>query len=198
VTRALTLALLLATVAAPAQAETYRVDLIVFLDKSGGGESGRRVVAPELGGAIDPASTGALAAAGITLLPEADFALTSEWQHLRNAKRYQPLLKLAWTQKDPPQERGPALRVRYGQSFEVGSTDGIGAVAVSPVEGRIALLVGHYLHLDTDLVYTMPTGGGFASYRLRENRKMKRDELHYLDSPRLGVLARVTKASGEK
>jgi hypothetical protein len=38
--------------------------------------------------------------------------------------------------------------------------------------------------------------GARMSYRLRENRKMMRDELHHLDSPKLGILARVTKSGG--
>jgi hypothetical protein len=189
------LLLLLALFALPAHAETYRVDLIVFLDKSGGSEAGHRVEIPATAAAIDPANAGALQAAGITLLPDEQFALDDEWKHLRYSKRYQPLIRMAWTQKDPPETRGPAVRVKFGQSFAVPGNDALSSLSASPVDGSIALLLGHYLHLDADLVYTMPTGTSFASWHLHETRKMKRDELHYLDSPKLGVLAKLSKVA---
>ncbi len=192
----LLLALAVAIAALPAHAETYRIDLIVFLDKFAGGEAGRGVAPPNLSNAIDPANVAALNAAGITLLPESSFALEDEWQHLRNSKRYQPLIKLAWTQKDPPETRGPALRVRFGQAFAIGGPDNLNATSASPVDGSIALLLSHWLHVDADLTYTVPTASGFASYRLREKRKMKRDELHHLDSPKLGMLVELSKPGG--
>lgn len=183
---ALTLALSL-----PAQAESYRMDLIVFLDRNAPGEAGRRATLPSSATAIALDNVAALQGAGIRLLPESDFALEESWQRLRNSKRFQPLLRLAWIQKDPPGERGPALRLRLGQQQSLTDTDG-GAFLIAPVEGSVALLLNRYLMLDADLAYTQPNG---SSYRLRERRRMKRDELHHLDSPRLGVIAKVAKAA---
>ncbi|MGH8460767.1 MAG: CsiV family protein [Stenotrophobium sp.] len=175
---------------AAAWAETYRVDVIVFLNKSGtDGELGRSSSSVDMSHAIALSDTAALAAAGITVLPDSDFGLDSEWSHLRYAKGFQPLLRLCWIQKDPPESNGPALHVRWGEGFVGGSA------SLSPVDGTLSLLAGHYLHLDADLVYTQDNGnGGYSSYRLRENRLMRRDEIHHLDSPRLGILARVTRA----
>ena len=175
---------------AAAWAETYRVDVIVFLNKGGtDGEQGRSNSSVDLSRAIDVSDTAQLGTAGITMLPDSDFGLTQEWSRLRNAKGFQPLLRLSWIQKDPPESNGPALHVRWGEGF-VGND-----ASLSPVDGTLRLLAGHYLHLDTDLVYTQRTdSGGSVSYRLRENRLMRRDEIHHLDSPRLGILARVTKA----
>ena len=63
------------------------------------------------------------------------------------------------------------------------------------IDGTVALRLSRYLFLDADLMYTQPLPDGrLASYTLKEVRKMRRDELHYLDSPRLGVVAKVTKA----
>ncbi|MGH8540927.1 MAG: CsiV family protein [Stenotrophobium sp.] len=171
-----------------AWAESYRVDLIVFLDKGGtAGELGRTPAAPDLTRAIALTDTSALRAAGITLLPESDFALNPEWQHLKFAKRYEPVIRLSWIQKDPPADRGPALHLQWG------GTDG----AVIPLDGTVSLTASHYLHLDANLVYTLTTAEGTrVSYRLRENRLMRRDELHHLDSPKIGILAKVTKAGG--
>jgi hypothetical protein len=178
-------ALLLLALSLPAAAETYPMDLIVFVDRYASGEAGRAVQLPNLAGAVLPDNAGALQASGLTVLPDSAFALQDEWQKLRNSKRFQPLARLAWTQKDPPENNGPALRVRAG--------DGDPA----PLDGRVMLLINNrYLTLDADLVYTAASGGSSASWTLDTRRRMRRDELHHLDSAKLGILARVTKAEG--
>lgn len=193
--RTLALALLVGTLLpAVAQAERYRVDLIVFADRSGaGGESPRAVQAPALERSAFPSEAQELRAAGIEVLPDASFGLTDAWTRLRNSRNYQPLLRLAWLQKDPPAERGLALRLRHGDPWS-------GSVGeVYPLDGTVALRAGRFLHVDADLVWTQAADGGdLASYRLQEKRRVKRDELHHLDSPRLGLLARVQRvdASG--
>lgn len=188
---------LLLALAPAAHAERYRVDLILFLDKSAAGsEAMVDPRPPNLAGAVEPANPGALGAGGIELLPDDAFGLAAQWQQLRNSKRYQPLARLAWLQRDPPGERGPSLRLRWGAPLTQVNVDGSGAQAFHPVDGSVALLLGRYLHLDADLAYVATRNDGtLGSYRLKERRRMRRDELHYLDSPRLGVVARVQKAS---
>lgn len=172
------------------QAETYRVDLIVFLDKAAAGETGRRPTLPNMSRALDISNTAGLRAAGIALLPDEQFGLNDSWSRLKNSKRYQPVIRLAWIQKDPPADKGPALHLQWGNSLSGGDAEGL-----TPVDGTVSLLAGRYLHLDTHLLYTQALAeGGRVSYRLKENRLMRRDELHHLDSPKLGVLARVIKA----
>lgn len=170
-----------------AQAETYRVDLIVFVDKSAAGEQSRYAVLPDMRRAIEPSDSAGLSRAGITLLAPEQSSLASESQRLQNSKRYQVITRLSWAQKNPPEDNAPSLHVRSGDV----------ANGIAPIDGTIALTAGHYLHLDVDMIYTLSSGDGSrSSYRLRENRKMMRDELHHLDSPKLGILARVTKISG--
>jgi hypothetical protein len=180
----LTLSLLLPLAA---QAESYRVDLIVFVDKWGGaGELGRHPALPDMSRALELGDSAGLSRAGISILPAEQFGLTPQWQKLQNSKRYQPVIRLSWVQKDPPEDDAPALHLHWGEPTAAG---------IAPVDGTVSLSAGHYLHLDADMLYTQPAGdGSHVSYRLRENRRMKRDELHHLDSPRLGILARVTKA----
>lgn len=191
--RLLALAAPLMLLAAPLQAaaETYRVDLIVFVDRyRSGGEAGDASRLPNLRGSIDPGDAGSLRAAGIVVLPDEQFGLAEEWQRLRNSKQFQPVMRLAWTQKDPPGERGPSLRIKAGKAQRVEDGESLGAASVNEIDGSVALLLGRYLHLDSDLVYNADG----RSWRLAERRKMRREEIHHLDSPRLGLLARVTKA----
>ena len=191
-------ALVAALVSAPAFAERYRVDLIVFADKTGAGtESALAVQVPNLKGALEPTDTAALRAAGIEMLPEDQFGLNDAWNHLRNSRNHQPLLRYAWIQNDPPADRTVSLHIRYGSPFA--ALDAAGSSAVYPLDGSVALLVTRYLHFDADLVWTETAGAGeLGSYRLHERRRMRRDEIHHLDSPKLGLLARVQKAEAPK
>lgn len=176
-----------------ALAQSYRVDAIVFLNKGATAERGRPVALPDASRAIEPDNTRALAAAGIRVLPDSQFALENEWKRLRNSSRHEPLLRIAWVQKQPPAERGPGLHIRFGQPLTVVTPEGT-LLHPAPVEGSLSLMLGRFLHLEADLVHTQPAEGGYVAYHLRERRRMRRDELHYLDSPRLGVLVRVVKA----
>lgn len=178
------LLLILLGISAAAHAETYRMDLIVFVDRYAATEAGVGGQLPDVGGAILPDDAAALQAAGITVLPDSAFALQTEWQRLKNSKRFEPVVRLAWTQRDPPSAKGPAIRIRWGAVNESGAT---------PIDGRVMLLIpDRYLTLDADLLYS----SGASSWRLDTRRRMRRDELHHLDSARLGILARVTKADG--
>ena len=178
---------------AGAHAEQYRVDLLVFADKTGAAdEAPLPVQAPNLKGAIEPYDATALKAAGIEMLPDEQFGLLDAWNHLRNSRNHTPLMRLAWLQKDPPVDKAASIHLRYGAAFSALSA--AGSTAVYPVDGTIALLAGRYLHVDADLVSTQASGVDLASYRLHEKRRLKRDELNHLDSPKLGLLVRVTRA----
>lgn len=183
--------------AAPAQAEKYRVDLILFADKTGVGDESPTAFRPQdFSRALEPTDTARLRTAGIELVPEAEFGLLEEWRKLSNSQRQQPLLRLAWVQKDPPSERAVSLRLRSGNPLSAAG-DGSGA-PVYPVDGTVALLLGRFLHLDADLAYNLLNSSGEPrSYQLKERRRLRRKELHHLDSPRLGLLARVEKVKGE-
>lgn len=181
-----------------AQAERYRVDAIVFIDRSApAGESTQPLVLPDVAKALEPFEATPLRNAGIEILPDEQFGLVEEWQRLRNSKNHQPILRLAWLQKDPPAERGPSIRLHWGSAFT--EVTQLGAQRVYPVDGSVALLAGRYLHLDADLVHTQADGtGALRSFRLDERRRLRRDELHHLDSPRLGMLVRATRAPEAK
>ena len=173
----------------PAQAERYRVDLILFADRSAAaGEVTVPLVTPNLANAIEPFETGKLRAAGIEMLPDESFGLMDAWNHLRNSKNHQPLLRLAWLQQDPPAERGVPLHLHTGEPFS--HLMPAGSSGIYPVDGTIALLGGRFLHFDAELVYTQEVSGDLRSFHLKERRRVKRDELHHIDSPRLGLLVR--------
>lgn len=192
-------ALLALALPCAAHAERYRVDLILFIDRSGpAGESPQPLQVPDTARALEAFETVPLRNAGIELLPDDQFGLAEEWSRLRNSKNHQPIVRLAWLQKDPPAERGPAIRLHWGSPFTDVAT--LSAQRVYPVDGAVTLLAGRYLHLEADLVYTQaePSSGELRSFRLKERRRLRRDELNHLDSPRLGVLMKATRAPEAK
>jgi hypothetical protein len=174
------------------RAETYRMDVIVFLNLEPAGEEGDPVPAAPQGGVIDPVDAPALRAAGIEMLPDDQFGLDEQWQHLKRSRQFRPLLRLSWLQNDPPTGRGPSIRVKWGSERAQVSDPSLPPAMVSEVDGSVAMLLNHYLQLDADLTYTDADG---QRYRLDERRRMRRDELHHLDSPKLGIVARVSKAA---
>lgn len=187
------LALLLICAPLAAHAERYRVDILVFADKTGAAdEAPLPLSVPNLKGAIEPYDTAELKAAGIEVLPEEQFGLANAWGHLRNSRNHQPLLRFAWVQTDPPDTKAIPIHLHWGQPFNSLATSGNGSVY--PVDGTVALLGGRLLHVDTEFIWTQAgSGGDLLSYRLDEKRRVKRDELHHIDSPKLGVLAQVTR-----
>jgi hypothetical protein len=177
-----------------ALAERYRVDLIVFADRSvASGETAQPAQPPEAVRAFEPLEVTPLRNSGIEILDDELFGLAEEWKRLANSRNHEPLVRIAWIQKDPPAERGTAIRLRHGKAF-VGMTP-TGSAEFHPVDGWVALLAGRYLHLDASFVHTQAAEDGeLRSFRLRERRRLRRDELHHLDSPRIGLLVRAQRA----
>jgi hypothetical protein len=67
------------------------------------------------------------------------------------------------------------------------------------LEGTIRFYMSRHLHLDVNLLFRDVTAGsGNIVYRLSEQRKLKSQETHYFDHPRLGVLVRVMPLDLEK
>jgi hypothetical protein len=172
-----------------AAADTYQVDLIVFTQDDAAGEAPLPLQLADVHDALDPADTGALHAAGIEMLNDADSQLNRIWAALGRIHRYRRLAQLSWLQTDPPEGRGPVLHVSTPATVQTG------AGPVHELDGTVSLHGGFYLHVDTDLIWTVPASGDApaATWRLDENRRVRLNEVHYLDGARLGAITRVTK-----
>lgn len=116
-------------------------------------------------------------------LPSSKFKLTAIADTLRRSRNYQPLAHFGWTQPGFP--RGEA---RYM------SIDGL-APAGTGLGGQIALSRGRYLHLTLELTYDSPEEGGQRMV-LKQTRRMRSNERHYIDHPKFGVIAVITPSAG--
>lgn len=150
----------------------YIVEIIVFQQAQGGSGAGDAGDAPATDGAVN-LSGGASTDQEFQTLGTDELRLQDVWQRLEEASEYRPVFHRAWLQ--PGHEKAEARPARI-------SSDRGG------VDGTVRLYRARYLHLEADLLLTADGG----RFRLKESRRMRSRELHYLDHPRFGLLVMVT------
>jgi hypothetical protein len=174
--------------------QSYDVELVIFRNLAGGAsaedwgqESGLTQNSPlgdeesTPGAAIEVAPPPPVATATETFpaLPAARIKLSAIADSLRRSRGYQPLAHFGWTQPGFPRTEA------HYMSIDSQATPGSG------LTGRVALSRGRYLHLTLDLVLE----GNGERYVLRQTRRMRSNERHYIDHPKFGVIALVTPAT---
>jgi hypothetical protein len=112
-------------------------------------------------------------------LPPAKFKLTALADSLKRSRNYQPLAHFGWTQPGYPRGEPHYL-----------SIDGLVPPGTG-LSGQISLSRGRYLHLTLELAYDVPEEGG-GRMVLRQTRRMRSNERHYIDHPKFGVIAIIT------
>ena len=178
------LALLALALPLAASAERLRVDVLIFSNTRASPYPGTPPRHPDDARAIAIDDARGLAQAGIVMLPEASNLLAAEWATLTLSKAYKPMLRLSWLQEGAVFEGGPALRIYL--------PDGDG---ISGLDGWLRLNRGRSVQLSADLEMVQVAADKTPqAHRLQERRELPLDTLHYLDSNRIGVLARVSAA----
>ena len=117
-------------------------------------------------------------------LPSAKFKLNAIEDTLKRSRNYQSLAHFGWTQPGFPR----------GEPHYM-SIDGI-VPASSGLSGQISLARGRYLHLTLELAYDSQEEGG-GRMVLRQTRRMRSNERHYIDHPKFGVIAIITPSGAQ-
>jgi hypothetical protein len=152
-------------------------------------------------------------------LPDSGLQLDEAAKLLENSDHFHVLLHRAWRQ--PGMDNDTALPVYLEKTFtaEPRSPQPLAAgLAPSPedsdnngearLSGYIRIVLSRYLHAQVDMVYTTGIvnqtpdvlGTDYLQseapkptiYHLKQTRRMRSDELHYLDHPVLGMLILIT------
>lgn len=194
---ALLLAALMSVGSAGAQQATpvqsYDVELLIFRNLAGretpenwgieAAGAAQRLAIPDDEAPEGTTDTPILAAPTATFpaLPAAKMKLNAIEDTMRRSRAYQPVAHIGWTQ--PGFARNSAKYLSL--SSLVPSSSGL--------QGQVALSRGRYLHLTLDLVLDSSSDG--SRYVLRQTRRMRSNERHYIDSPKLGVIAVITPSS---
>lgn len=210
--RLTTLLLIVVSAAAPAfgangkSSQWYQVELIVFARDTVTDNE----VWPELPEMPDVSRARELIASGrsvggepFRLLPASKFRLGGAENRLARKSGYKILKHVAWRQPGLSRQRAIAVHLHSNEPA-VRRRAGAGR----KLDGTVRLTLSRYLHMDVDLAYREDGGaqaGGGAEkldgilegaqqtvYRMVESRRMRSREIHYLDHPKLGVIAVVT------
>ncbi len=156
---------------------------------------------------------------GFRTLPKSNYRLLQEIKSLENSNQYRILLHTAWRQ--PGLETQSALPVHLVAEVkpvtQVETTTANTTAADSSakiLDGTVKIVLGRFLHAEVDLTYQdnllpsvpnsipVPANSkaievkGTPIYRLKQARKMRSKEIHYLDSPVLGILVLITPLEG--
>ncbi len=146
------------------------------------------------------------------ILPTELHQLTAEATHLKVSKEYNVLFHQAWRQPMVFADQSSWVVISGGERFNDQYS----------LQGSIRYSLRRYLHARTDLALvefapiqskqniqidpegtpsTLPTDNelstntryqAFRTFRLQQGRRMRSGELHYIDSPVLGVLIKIT------
>ena len=165
------LPLLLLAVAPAALARNYSLELIIFANPGGGAREAETWRADP--GLPDVASA---QPAGIEVRPLGPnaYRMSGIWQALRGSPGYRPIRHVAWLQRGTSRSRAPVVLLGDGPE--------------SDVYGTVRLSRGRFLHVDLDLILQDADG----PVRMKMSRRMRSNEIHYLDHPLFGVMVVAT------
>ena len=155
---------LLANTSATAASE-YDIEVVVF-----------EYVVPDASDEFWPPDPGLPLAAGSAAYPAAERSLGGAVAQLRRSSEYRVLAHRAWRQ--PGVSQSAALPV------QLQSEDGYNLI------GSVSVWRQRYLHAELDLL--LRPADGTEPVRMQQRRRMRSEELHYLDHPKLGVLIYAT------
>jgi len=157
-----------------AHARTYLVEMVIFARSAGLGAEHWRGGGgyPGTGNAVN---IGAVGSGRFASLPASKMELNNIAATLRNRAGYRVLSHVGWVQ--------PGLSAN--KSIKVNVSSG-------SLQGTARVSLAHYLHLNMDLRYSAGPDG--PTVRMKQKRRMRSREIHYLDGPVLGVIVLMTPA----
>jgi hypothetical protein len=151
---------------------------------------------------------GDLAARSYRWLPDDSLTLNGMANRLRRSSGYRVLLHGRWLQPVPPRDAPEALLIEAGPPID----------GRAPLQGSLDVTLGRYLHFNAHLYYTEPlldrvprdqalpppglevagapaldaadlSSQGYM--QLHQSRRLRSDEVHYLDHPKLGIIVKI-------
>jgi hypothetical protein len=144
-----------------------------------------------------------LEARSYQLVPAEELTMSGSADQLARRSGFQVLYHGAWLQPVPPRDAPEHLLLQAGAKV----------AGRYQLEGVIAVTLGRYLHFQTNLSYTEPGMGlepmglvlnpdGSSTparspaqthpvMTMNQSRRMRSEEIHYLDHPKLGVIVRI-------
>lgn len=172
----------------------YIIEVLVFAQQPGAGATelpGRPhlylpIEEPALKVGPAPAWTQLNRLGGPSYWPQR-IKLTKEAAALERSKDYRVLFHQAWRMRLVSEANSIPLLIEGGDYF----------AGMPELQGQLKLSVARYLHLETDLFLNTFDSVNLTSYKVRnsagmhQRRRMRSNELHFIDSPYLGLLIKI-------
>ena len=159
------LSLILLCYAYQVQAKNYQIEMIIFSHFTFQNK------AEEQWPNLDPNNFNfKYATTTATLLHPAQFILKNEQNQLNQKPTYQILLHIAWRQS--------VVDARHAQTMHIQGKN---------VDGTICVSIRRYLNVTLNLLFK----NNLDYFYLSENRRMRSNELNYIDFPVYGVLIKI-------
>jgi hypothetical protein len=167
--------MLLMLIGAAPTTQAMTVEIIVFAHP--GGDAGSSETWRPDPGTPDVSQALPLSAGnGVRAIGPNSYRMRGIWQALRGSPGYRPLRHMAWVQRGTSRARAPVVLLGEGPE--------------SPVYGTVRVSRGRFLHVDVDLLHNDSDVG---PVRFTSHRRMKSNEIHYMDHPLFGVLVVVSR-----
>lgn len=157
----------------------------------------------------------------IEKLESNNLMLNDALNRLKKRGLYKILLHEGWVQTLNSKEAEIPVLITAGKSFEPSNPYEQMAKSHNELEGTITFKKKRYLHVETDLAFTKPMqvveqsnqqmvklaktrnnswhdsyNSNLHTFRLQEKRKLKLNEVQYIDHPIFGVLVLVSRYNG--
>ena len=117
---------------------------------------------------------------------------------LERSNRYNVLTHKAWRQTGLDAESAIEIYIDSTED-KTGLNNPHSNIPDSNIKGTIKIILGRYLHIYTDMIYQRPDSTytpnelsadnkGYKEYLIKSHRRMRSNELHYIDHPLVGIL----------
>jgi hypothetical protein len=102
-----------------------------------------------------------------------NMSLRGIYTKLARGENYRPLMHVGWYQSAAKNSKSDAVKISNPEGT---------------INGFFRVQRGHLVYMLTDIEYSPES----AIYRIKEKRRFKLNEIHYLDHPKFGILVRIS------
>lgn len=177
------------------------------------------LIQPDVGNAVDLAYGSTRE--GIVTLAAGARDLADVNARLSASPRYRVIKHLVWRQPGLDKASAKSVRIQGGTDYSMqypnrtrlGNTanpdasmdESVSAARLLELDGTVTIVLARYLHVYTDLVFRQPVSTSSSiedgtsenttnliDFQIKNRRRMRSRELHYIDHPRLGMLIQIT------
>lgn len=180
----------------------YKVEVVVFKHESERYQNSEwwdgDYTLPAISSSVEIGKTPEHRDKAYRIAPDYHLNLKESVDRLRQTEGLEVVLHTGWIQPGLSKNEAKAVHIYEGmkrhaypsQSREIPLANN----DAPRLDGTLRLILARYLHLESDLIWrdTASDEEKPVLFHLKESRRMRSKDIHYLDHPRFGLVVRVT------